>query len=965
MASPEASRSALWRLNSELRSTNEALEREVASLRREVAARRLTRSSAAGSSLRSSVSGASSPTSQAGLGPDGTAATERLAELEAQLAQATRAAADKQAALEAAALDLQGAQAATAVADAGIAALTAQLREQQAAVAELSSQLAAAAERAATAEAERTAVESMAARTAERVLALEAQIAELLRQAEAEASQQSCGACPAAAPPVVASRPSSRGEYAPPAADSLVQGPMPSQAEGGSQPYFTRVYSALLPPPSDVEAAQERQALQQDVARLASRLAAAEAELAEQLQQKQEALGRLAAAQAEAASLRSERELLQEQAVSLQQEVSAWQQGSMLRGGPSGAEVAAEATLERSPSRTLASRQGLEAAALRRSATPASMPALAEEESEESPAADQPRRPLQQSLGRVARMASPAAEKRSAERAALGVQEAQLRAAQTEAEALRSRVAAAEAAAQAVLDLHAAGAAAACPAVELDGEEGGHQRCRQTIEGLFAQVWRERLGRQRAVAEAGDLRQKLSGQVVAAATGGNNDIMLDEAALQVLEEEAKSADHLAGTIGHCKAHQEQLQARVQQLELQLARYNTLLAAVEGPAQVTGSTAASPSNGSPSASRASSPRARRAPGNNSPLQAAVTVLQFRKVAEEADALREQLKAAQVEVASTRRRERESRARYQQLQAQLSTLSAGLGTVQSLLQRQGQCIPRRASGSTPTSPAGKAARGATAAGRRSSKGSAVQGDVSAAMAALSALLRSLQAEGTANSSAVVSPQASEGVEVSAPSSGTLPRGPTAEKRSDPLEQVEEEGQAQAQQAQQQVAEAGEEQAGDDESLDVEALLPEDAAAAAASQDKWTLLGAGGADPATPLGLPAAAGEGGTIPAQWQQQGSSAASARARSRIPLPPPASSARAKPSPLVCSSMDSKPECSSVGTGAKPSPAKGSPSHPKLKSGSHAGSASPGRGIKALFGCGSPRPGATLSSSRL
>lgn len=216
--------------------------------------------------------------------------------------------------------------------------------------------------------------------------------------------------------------------------------------------------------------------------------------------------------------IRSERELLQEQAVSLQQEVSAWQQGSMLRGGASGAEVAADATLERSPSRTLASRvrelvgsrsspgsasssraaspvpqrplqQGLEAAVLRRTATPAGMPALAEEEDPEAAPADgQLPRPLQQSLGRVARMASPAVEKRSAERAALEVQEAQLRAAVTEAEALRSRAAAAEAAAQAVLDLHAAGAAAACPAAELEGEEAGHGRCLQTIEGLFAQV---------------------------------------------------------------------------------------------------------------------------------------------------------------------------------------------------------------------------------------------------------------------------------------------------------------------------------------------------------------------------------------------------------------------------------------------------------------------------------------------
>ena len=295
----------------------------------------------------------------------------------------------------------------------------------------------------------------------------------------------------------------------------------------------------------------------------------------------------------------------------------------MLRGGASGAEVAADATLERSPSRTLASRvrelvggrsspgsasssraaspvpqrplqQGLEAAVLRRAATPAGMPALAEEEGPEAaPADNHPPRPLQQSLGRVARMASPVAEKRSAERAALEVQEAQLRAAVTEAEALRSRAAAAEAAAQAVLDLHAAGAAATCPAVELEGEEIGHGFCRQTIEGLFAQVgvpltsateqiqfagrhvimqsrfatghpaqpqhapqpclhhahrapspqvWRERLGRQRAVAEASDLRQKLSAQKAGSdldTSGGKDSIELDEAALQALEEVGK------------------------------------------------------------------------------------------------------------------------------------------------------------------------------------------------------------------------------------------------------------------------------------------------------------------------------------------------------------------------------------------------------------------------------------------
>lgn len=237
----------------------------------------------------------------------------------------------------------------------------------------------------------------------------------------------------------------------------------------------------------------------------------------------------------------------------------------------------------------------------------------------------------------------------------------------------------------------------------------------------------------------------------------------------------------------------------------------------------------------------------------------------------------------------------------------------------------------------------------------------GDGSAAMAALSALLRGLQAaDRTTSSSAVVSPQGSEGVEVSVPSAGALPRGPTAEKRSDPLEQAEEEEQAeqagQAGQAEQE--QEGQAEQADDESLDVEALLPEDAAGGTGG--RWDVLAAAGPDPATPLGLSAAAGEGATIAAQWQQQGSSTASARAGSRIPLPPPAGSGCAKPSPLVCSKREP------VSSGAKASPAaKGSVMHGKLTASPHAGSTSPGKGIKALFGCVSPRPGATLSSTQL
>ena len=233
--------------------------------------------------------------------------------------------------------------------------------------------------------------------------------------------------------------------------------------------------------------------------------------------------------------------------------------------------------------------------------------------------------------------------------------------------------------------------------------------------------------------------------------------------------------------------------------------------------------------------------------------------------------------------------------------------------------------------------------------------MQAGGSAAMAALSALLRSLQADGTAHSSAVVSPQASDGVEVSAPSAGALPRGPTAEKRSDPLEQVEEEGQAG-----QALEQDPEEEQAADEWLDVEALLPGDGAGGAGNT--WHELTVGAGDPATPLALQPAATEAATIPAQWQPWGSSTASAHARSRIPLPPPVGSTRTKPSPLVCST-GSKPERTTAGPGAQTSPSKGSTAHPNQKPNPLVGSTSPGRGIKALFGCGSPS--ATLSSSRL
>lgn len=106
--------------------------------------------------------------------------------------------------------------------------------------------------------------------------------------------------------------------------------------------------------------------------------------------------------------------------------------------------------------------------------------------------------------------------------------------------------------------------------------------------------------------------------------------------------------HPSGPIP--QAHQGRLQRRTEQLELQLAQYNSLLAAAEGVAQVPRvAAAASSPRGSPS----SGGRRSAAGASGSPVQVAITALQMRRAVEEAGALREQLSAAQAEAAGARR------------------------------------------------------------------------------------------------------------------------------------------------------------------------------------------------------------------------------------------------------------------------------------------------------------------------
>ena len=255
------------------------------------------------------------------------------------------------------------------------------------------------------------------------------------------------------------------------------------------------------------------------VAGLRERLAEMEAELGGQLAAKQQAHLQLAAKQAELAALCEERDLLQEQANCLQQGVSAFQQGSLLRGGASCAELERGRPLERSPSRTLASRmrellgssprrgrgaagrsgscQSLRSPHGAGSSSPASpqgMPELAGASAESGPTSssceqDAAQQKLQCRLHQAeAQLQQQTAAAADASAALARVQQQH----EASMQALRGRVVAAEAAAEAVLqaqgtrvDLRSADAASAGVA-----PGSSHQQCRTAIEGIYAQVSR-------------------------------------------------------------------------------------------------------------------------------------------------------------------------------------------------------------------------------------------------------------------------------------------------------------------------------------------------------------------------------------------------------------------------------------------------------------------------------------------
>lgn len=570
------------------------------SLRATVSARRLTRTSAGSVGLSPAASSLTLERADSGAA----AAAQAQALLEQQLVEVRRLAAEREAALNQAAAAAEAVQREAAVAAAGIASLTAQLRDAQQEAQDLGYQLCAAQEGLAAAEAEGARRADMAAASAARLASLEAQVVGLLQAAAQDQDQprpvESAGTSLPSSPneygagplPPLEEPPSARatrvfsvvlptdgeeeheglhhevtaGLYwlggecgvllhvlpANPRRQLQAAGPSPTPFRLHLPPHQPTSGGTPAEPACGSRGGAGGPAGECSVLGGVSRASPIQSQatilptdsdlLPPSYHQaaKQQIQSRLNTQQAEMVALQRERELLQEQAVSLQQEVSDFQAGSRLRGGASGAEVAQEATLERSPSRTLASRMR---AMLGGSPSPSSgsacpsprspggggsrpaspwarMPPLAEGAEHGFGVGSehhQPARPPQEHLERLQARPEPgtttASEPQSqparplqehlehlqaslaARQGELAAQEARLREQQAalattkqvyEAEAAQmlSRTAAAEAAAQAVLQLHASKVADPRAAAQ-----GANAASREAIEALYAQVW--------------------------------------------------------------------------------------------------------------------------------------------------------------------------------------------------------------------------------------------------------------------------------------------------------------------------------------------------------------------------------------------------------------------------------------------------------------------------------------------
>lgn len=258
-ASPN-SKAALWRINTELRQSNQQLERELQSLRQVEALRRLTRSSSGLSSRRSSMHAMAAEASQEKVAGLEVALQEALAEAEASQ--------EKVAGLEAA---LQEARAETAVAQAGIAVLSKKLHSAQAEAEELLGLLGAAQDGFAAAqellaakqvqvqalalEAEEGRAEAMGLRKELEAgrAALEAAQQQLAKRQPEESQAVGASTLPDAAPVLPAaeastpstSRPCSRAEYA------------QHQTAAPLEQIITQVFSVVLPPAEGGEQGQD------------------------------------------------------------------------------------------------------------------------------------------------------------------------------------------------------------------------------------------------------------------------------------------------------------------------------------------------------------------------------------------------------------------------------------------------------------------------------------------------------------------------------------------------------------------------------------------------------------------------------------------------------------------------------------------------------------------------------------
>ncbi|GAB4822147.1 hypothetical protein N2152v2_009193 [Parachlorella kessleri] len=105
-------------------------------------------------------------------------------------------------------------------------------------------------------------------------------------------------------------------------------------------------------------------------------------------------------------------------------------------------------------------------------------------------------------------------------------------------------------------------------------EGANHAKCREAVDMLFRQVWKERMTRQKAEA-------RLEQQSLSRRSTTMSEASAGEEAMQSLQAEVAAADSLSVQLQKAKSHQLQLQQRLQALQLQIAKQNALLESARG------------------------------------------------------------------------------------------------------------------------------------------------------------------------------------------------------------------------------------------------------------------------------------------------------------------------------------------------------------------------------------------------